>query len=282
VKTAKIIVHCLVQNEGRFIWYAVNSVLPFVDKIMVWDMGSIDGTWEIISSIESDKLEKKRVAAATSPDDLTKVRQLMIETTPKEYTWLMILDGDEIWPEKSIQTITEFARNNPEFESIVIRTHNLVGDIYHTLPWSSGRYQLAGQRGHLNLRFMNLKKISGLHIKRPHGSQGYFDAGEVLVQERDPKKIKFFDFTYHHATHLPRSLVREGDLAVPKRKQKIKYELGSAIPSDEIPEVFFEKNKPALVPDLTVRAPLSFWIISALLTPPRRLKRFLFKGKDGY
>ena len=279
---AKIIVHCLVENEGRFIWYAINSVLPYVDQMMVWDMSSTDGTWEIVNSIESDKIGRRQVPVATSPDDLTTVRQQMIEETGKDFTWLMILDGDEIWPEKSIQTVTEFARNNPEFESIVVRTNNLVGDIYHRLPESAGRYNLAGRTGHLALRFMNLKRISGLHVSRPHGTQGFFDGQEKLVQDRDAKKIKFIDLPYHHATHLPRSLAKIGDLLVPKRKQKLKHEVGEKIRREEIPTVFFIRDHPDIVPNVTSSAPLSFWLKSFVLTPLRRLKRIIIKSPAGY
>lgn len=281
MKEVKIIVHCLVQNEGRFIWYAINSVLPYVDKMMVWDMSSVDGSDEIIKSIASKKIDFRQVPAATSPDDLTKVRQQMIEATPPEYTWIMILDGDEVWPEKSIQTVTDIAREHPEYESIVVRTHNLVGDIYHRLPESSGRYHLAGKTGHLALRLMNQKLIKGLHVSRPHGTQGFFDKEGKLVQERDPEKIKFLDVTYHHATHLPRSLERRADLLVPKRKIKLKYEMGELIPPNQIPEIFF-RPRPSIVPDVTEKAPTSFWIVSALLTVPRRIKRVVLPGKHGY
>ena len=279
---AKIIVHCLVENEGRFIWYAISSILPYVDKIMVWDMSSTDGTWEIISSIGSEKIRPKQVPAATSPDDLTTVRRQMIEKTGKDFTWLMILDGDEIWPEKSIKTITEYARNHSQTESIVVRTNNLVGDIYHRLPESAGRYNLAGRTGHLALRFLNLKQIDGLHVSRPHGTQGFFDSEDRLVQDRDAKKIKFLDLPYHHATHLHRSLARKEDLLVPKRKQKLKYELGEKIPKEEIPTIFFIRDRPDIVPDVIQAAPLSFWLKSFVLTPLRRLKRIIIKSPAGY
>ena len=280
MKKAKIIVHCLTQNEGRLIWYTINSVLPFIDKMMIWDMSSTDGNWEIIKSIKSPKIELNRVGPG-NPDYLTVVRQQMLEATPKDFTWVMILDGDEVWPGKSIKTVTEFAKNSPEYESIVVRTNNLVGDIYHRLPESAGKYHLAGKVGHLALRFMNRKKISGLHVFRPHGLQGYFDGDDRLVQDRDQEKIKFFDVYYHHATHLPRSLARGGDSAVPKRTQKIKYELGEEIETRWIPEVFFAAHHKT-VPNLTKHAPLSFWIISFILTIPRRIKRTIFPGKHGY
>jgi len=279
---AKIIVHCLVENEGRFIWYAINSVLPYVDQMMVWDMGSTDDTWEIVNSIESDKIGRRQVPVATSPDDLTTVRQQMIEETGKDFTWLMILDGDEIWPESSIETVTNFARENPSYESIVVRTNNLVGDIYHRLPESAGRYNLSGHTGHLALRFMNLKQIGGLCVSRPHGTQGFFDSEDRLVQDRDAKKIKFLDLPYHHATHLPRSLAKIGDLLVPKRKQKLKHEVGEKIRREEIPMIFFIKDHPDIVPNVTSSAPLSFWLKSFVLTPLRRLKRIIIKSPAGY
>lgn len=277
-----IIAHCLVQNEGRFIWYALNSILPFVDEIMVWDMGSTDGTWEIINSISAGKLKKKRLPAATNPNDLTRVRQQMIAETTTDWTWLMILDGDEIWPKTSIEKATALAREHPEFESIVVKTNNLVGDIYHRLPQSSGHYELAGRVGHLALRFMNLKLIKGLSVNRPHGTQGFFDSENKLVQDRDPKKIVFVDCTYHHATHLQRSVTRKEDLLVPKRSFKLKYEIGESIPKKQIPEIFFAPGRPAGVPDVTHSASLPFWLIAAIQTIPRRIKRLLFKGKAGY
>lgn len=277
----RIIVHCLVQNEGRFIWYAINSVLPYVDKIMIWDMSSIDGSREIIESIKSSKIEFKEVPPGTL-EGLTKQRQRMLDETSSDYTWIMILDGDEIWPDKPIKVVTDFARSHPEYESIVVRTNNLVGDIFHRLPESAGKYSLAGQVGHLALRFMNSKMIPGLNVQKPHGQQGFYDGDNCLVQNRDQSKIKFIDVYYHHATHLQRSIQRSSDLVVPKRDQKLKHELGEKIPAHQIPEVFFREDRPGTVPDVTLRAPIYFWLISFILTFPRRLKRIFFPGKHGY
>lgn len=277
----KIIVHCVVENEGRFVWYALNSVLPFVDKIMVWDMSSTDGTWGIVRLIKSEKIESKQVDAAISAADLTVVRQQMLAATPAGYTWLMILDGDEIWSKKAIISVTEYARAHPEKESIVVRTHNLVGDIYHRLSDSAGRYHLAGHSGHLNLRLLNLKNIPGLKVDKPHGQQGYFDKTGRLVQDREPSKIVLLNVTYHHATHLARSSSRADDLKVIKRASKFKYALGETIPESEIPEVFF-KPHPKLVPDVTKPASLSFWFKAILLTPLKHLKRLVIKSPSGY
>src|SRR3989344_4886974 len=44
--------HTLVRNEGRFLWFAVMSVINHVDRVLLWDTGSTDQTIEIISEIK--------------------------------------------------------------------------------------------------------------------------------------------------------------------------------------------------------------------------------------
>jgi len=277
---SKIIAHCLVKNEERFIWYALKSALPYVDQVMVWDTGSTDHTVNLISRIKSKKIKFKEVGDVDAVT-LTNMRNLMIRQTPADFTWIMILDGDEVWPDKSIDIAASYCRLHPETESVVVRTHNLVGDIYHRLPESAGGYHLAGQTGHLNLRFMNIKKVTGLHVEKPHGQQGYYDSDGVLIQDRNPQKIKFLDLYYHHASHLPRSVNKASDALVPKRPPKQRCELGESIPRAEIPAVFFEP-RPDLVPDVTAAMSLSFFTKALLLTPFRRMKRILIKARVGY
>lgn len=277
----KIIAHCLVKNEERFIWYSLNSVLPYVDKIMVWDTGSTDKTVRIISSIGRSALGRKIIlkeVGTVDADSFTVMRQKMIEATPNQYTWIMVLDGDEIWPMKAIKKVTDFAKVYPEYESIVVRTRNMVGDIYHRLPESAGKYHLAGRVGHLSLRFMNVKKIKGLRADLPHGQFGYFDEANKLIQDRKPSKIKFIDTYYYHATHLKRSSADGGTI---KRPFKYKFELGTKNQSAELPSVFF-KSHPKIVPDVTGKMPLSYCLKSVVMTPLRRLKRFVIPGRHGY
>lgn len=272
---SKIIAHCLVRNEERFVWYSINSVLPYVDSIYIWDTGSTDKTSEIISTIKSPKVHFLQVGAV-DPSSFTDMRNRMLRETPPEFDWLMILDGDEIWPTNAIATATDFCRKNSEYESIVVRSRNLVGDIYHYLPESAGKYQLLGLVGHLNIRFINLKQIPGLHVDRPHGQQGYFDGQNNLIQNRDPKKIKFLDVYYHHATHLARS---SGDVLVMKRSPKYKYEIGYKI--NNVPEIV-RASRPDIVPDISAPAPVTYWIKAAISTPAKYLKRLILPSPSGY
>jgi hypothetical protein len=51
MRRLKITAHTLVKNEARFVWYSVMSVIEHVDKILLWDTGSTDGTKEILKKI---------------------------------------------------------------------------------------------------------------------------------------------------------------------------------------------------------------------------------------
>ena len=91
----KVIVHFLVKNEDRFIWYSLSSVLPYVDQIMVYDTGSNDKTVDIVRSIKSEKIKIKEVGAVDAYS-FTDIRNQMLRATSSGFDWLMILDGDEV------------------------------------------------------------------------------------------------------------------------------------------------------------------------------------------
>lgn len=274
VATPKIIVHCLVKNEERFIWYSLTSVLPYVDKIMIWDTGSSDKTIDIVKSIKSPKITFKEVGKATLKN-YTSFRQQMLDQTPRGYTWLMILDGDEVWTDQSIKSVTDYARKHPELNSLVVHTYNSIGDIFHKLPESAGRYTLAGAVGHLALRFMNLKTVKGLHVKGVYPLECFVNEEDCPIQDLDPKKIKLLPHHYIHTTHLMRSSSEKLDNEALKRKGKKKTELGIRVAKHDLPKIFWRK-RPTSVPDVTQPAPLSFWIKALFLTLPKRTKRLIF------
>src|SRR3989338_11051585 len=93
----------IVKNEDRFVWYAVNSVLPFVSRFLITDTGSTDKTGQIIKSIKSPKITiftKKNA----SPGLLTKYRQQ--QTDMVKSGWMWIVDADEVYPQKTAEKIT--------------------------------------------------------------------------------------------------------------------------------------------------------------------------------
>ena len=266
--------NCLVRNEERWVWYALSSVINYFDKILVWDTGSTDKTVEIIKTIHDPKIEFLEYGAVTR-ENYPQARQAMLEATAAD--WMFLIDGDEIWRKDDIRKVVEaINKNGDEVESVVVKTINLVGDIYHYQEEEAGKYEIAGRKGHLNLRAMNMK-IPGLHAAGPHGQQGYFDADNKPIQERDPQKILFVPASYFHATHLSRSSKTGKDKEVPTRAQKRKYEIGIPFPKDFVyPEVFY-LPQPEIVSDPWIKMTKMEWFRAAVQTPLKKIRRRLFR-----
>ncbi len=277
MKTNKIIVHCLVKNEENFIWYALQSVLPFVDKIMVWDTGSEDKTVEIIKSIKSPKIDFVEKGSVDSETHTTLRAEMLQKTDKQKYGWLMILDGDEIWGESEILKMIQYA-NEKAPAAVVVRTINFVGDLYHKLSESSGKYEIAGQKGNIAIRLINLS-LKNLKVINPHGGQTYTTSG-IAVQDLPPEQLLFSnDLFYFHTTHLKRSTLDNKTL---KRSFKRKYELGEKVYKKELPKILFQKH-PQIVPDNTEPMNIGVFLHCLLETIPKRFKRRFFPSKkSGY
>lgn len=273
--------HTLVKNEERYLWFAVGSVAPYVDKVLLWDTGSTDNTVKIAKELTKrfpDKIDFKEVGNVDI-NQFTVVRQEMLERTKAD--WFLIVDGDEVWWDEQIKTMVDLIRDKGNsLDSIGCRFYNLVGDIFHFQDESAGKYTIDSRVGHLTIRAVS-RKIKGLHFGKPHGQQGLLDADERLIQDRPPLGRYFIDQkTYLHFTHLKRSA--SGDVNVPKRMPKLKYELGKSFPLDfYYPEVFF-KDKLDIVSSPWFTMDVYFRARSYIETPPRKLKRKLVKSRSGY
>lgn len=276
----EITAHCLVKNEARFVWFSVMSVINHVDRVLLWDTGSTDGTKELIKLIErsSDKVQTRFLKGVT-PEEFTEVRQKMLDET--ETDWFIIVDGDEVWWEKSIKIVAETIRNEGDkLESLISPYYNMVGDIYHYQEQAAGKYKIDSKKGHFNIRAT--KKLSGLFFGKPHGQLGLFDAKGVLIQNRDKKFRKFLIFPYMHFTNVPRASSREKDISVPKRAKKLKYDLGISFPRDfYYPEVFF-RQRPRIVQNSWENRQPNYVLKAALQTPLKKIKRRLILDKVGY
>lgn len=253
----------IVNNEENFIWFAISSVINFVDKILIYDTGSTDKTVEIINELTKkygSKIVFKEVGQV-SGEEFPKLRQKMLEESKSD--WILVLDGDEIWWEDSIKMVVN--KINKEIKGIVVPMVVPVGDIYHLQEEEAGKYNILGKRGHFNLRLLS-KNIPGLHVDLPYGKEGYFDRDNKLIQER--KDIIFLDAPYLHTTHLIRSNLK-------KEPNKFKYELGKQVSSSfKFPEVLY-KPYPAIIPSPWTKISGSSLVKAKLLTPLRKIKRRL-------
>jgi len=278
----RIWAHTIVRNEERYIWYAVMSIIDYVDKVLIWDTGSEDSTLKIIEEIKKarpGKVSFKEVGKV-NPEEFTKVRQKMLDESRCD--WFVLIDGDEVWWEESIKKLTgTIQREGDTLETIVTPTYNIVGDIYHYQEKVAGGYEIDGRRGHFSLRAIN-RNIPGLYLKKPHGTQGFFDKNGILIQERPKKFRKFLNAPYMHFTHMVRSSTKKLDLRVPKRGIKLKYEIGIPFPRDfYYPEVFF-RPRPNIVPAPWQKMSFLFWARALVETPLRKIKRRVIPAKSGY
>ncbi len=295
----KISTHVLVKNEDRFLWYSVMSVIKYVDRIRIWDTGSTDNTLKIIDEIKKTDSAKKldifdyqkvkighfdesKMRNNMMNDSFTAVRQDMLEKTTAE--WFLIVDGDEVWWDESIKNVTTKIRLDPEkYDSLVIPSTNLIGDMYHYQEAKAGRYHLAGRVGHYGLRGVR-RGIKGLHAQGGHGIFGWSDNNNQRIEYHNIKKTLFLDSPYLHATHLKRSSTYDGDRRVFKRVKKNKHELGIPFSKDfYYPEVFF-RDRPSIVPSVWEVPTISYKFRAFFETPLRKIYRrtLLPFKKHGY
>ncbi|HWA51996.1 MAG TPA: glycosyltransferase [Patescibacteria group bacterium] len=264
-----ISINTLVKNEENFLWYSVGSVVNYVDEILLWDTGSTDQTLKIIEEIIKrypHKIHFKQIGRV-DPEEYSGVRQQMLDNSIGD--WVFILDGDEVWWDENIKKISSFINSNKVYESVVVKTYNLIGDMFHFQEENAGMYRFGKRRGHFALRFMN-KNIPGLHVGDVYGKEGFFDGDGLPIQNRDESKIMFFDLAYVHATHLTRSTK---DFEVMQRDKKKKYERGIEFAGDfYFPEVFF-REKPEIVPNNWENTQLGFKVKAYLQTPLKKIKR---------
>lgn len=264
----KIWANTIVHNEENFIWFAVMSVVDWIDKVLVWDTGSTDKTVEIIKEIikeKGDKIEFKEVGLVDK-DEFTKMRQKMLDESKCD--WTLILDGDEVWWEDSIKKVVNLInQKGDEIDAIVVPFYNAVGDIYHYQSRASGKYKLLGRKGHLTIRAIN-KSIPGLHIEGPYGKEGYYNDNGLPIQEGNPERLKFSATPFMHLTHLTRS----------RQSQRInKYKFDYGIPfssSISLPEVF-NKPIPKEVPSPLRRRGMLYEFIARFILPFVTIKRGL-------
>lgn len=266
-------VNTIIKNEEKWIWYALNSILSFVERIIIWDSGSIDKTVEIIKVINDKKIEFKEIGPIKK-EDFGKVRQKMLEQTKSEWVW--ILDGDEVWPKKStLQLIKEIKKASQHIHSFCVRPINFVGDIRFIHPETfTGQtpHGPKGLKGFFSTRIFR-RNIPGLHIAGPYGKESFYSEDNVTLREKK-EHVKYLPEVYYwHMSYLPRSTSRSKDREVMMRVKKRKYEIGRRRPKWlEIPEVFY-LPRPDIVSDPFYKMNNWEYFKAVFQTPLKKLKR---------
>ena len=271
MKKYPVTVHTLVKNEDQFVWYALASVLPFVTDAIIYDTGSTDKTWQIVTYLKNNnpfntslRISQIPVSSASEITSL-RLRQLKETTTP----WFLLVDGDEIWKEKEIIKLLDLTKSLPsQTLAVVNQTREVVGDIWHYLPQQFGKYNFFDKAGHYNIRLMRNYPFS---LEGAYPNESYSINGNSINQIKE--KLSYSDSWYLHASHLKRtSNTKETVLG----RRRYMYSLGKLMPKNEEPEVFFE-NKPNVVDTVYGYRDKLFEIISWLMDYARLVKNLYEK-----
>jgi glycosyltransferase involved in cell wall biosynthesis len=253
--------HMIVRNEEQWVWYAVFSVIDYVDRILIYDTDSTDKTVEIIQKIKSPKIEfyKKGDVAVQRLVDL---RNEQINST--NTSWFMLLDGDEVWPERTIrEAVLSVKKADSKLKGIVVKSRVCLGDLFHYQTEKAGKYRLLGKTGHYNLRFY--KKLPLFHWHGTYPNEAYVNKSGVSLQNQEADLIMLKN-EYWHMTHLTRSKI--------DTHNKRKIEFGISNENTKLPEVFFKPR-----PDIVASPWLTFNCleksVARVMTPVLNLKRNL-------
>ena len=273
---SNLTVHCVIKNEERWIWFAINSILDIAGEVLIYDTGSADKTVEIVKTIKSKKIifeEKGEVNAK----GLTQLRREQLKRTKTE--WFLILDGDEVWMQETKKELIKKIKNTDKSDwGIVVRAWNFVGDVYHYHPESihyHWPYAPKKFKGWANLRVFR-KSVPGLHVKGKYPLEAYCDRDDTPIQNYGQKHLLFLKNRYFHTTYLTRSDTRERDKGVLNRLKKSKMELGFSFPKNfKYPEVFYKKRLNIISSPWEKRSNVESFV-SLVQTPVKEARRRVF------
>lgn len=241
-----ITTHTLIKNEQRWIKPVLLSVIDHVDRMLVWDTGSTDKTVSIINSINSPKISFSQ-KGPVNRSQLIELRNQQIQTT--KTPWFLILDGDEIWPEKNLLQLIKAMKNaQPNTIALVNKTRNCVGDIYHYLPESAGHYQIGPWKGHLNIRA--IRNTPGLKVTGNYPLEVYILNNKPLQDQ--PENLEFVNTWYLHTTHLKRSSWLHSLKVIDRLKKFKLFRQSLKLKSHQLPETLSSQHPRTFKPSRRV------------------------------
>lgn len=234
----KITAHCLIKNEENFIEKSVESVLEFVDKIIIFDTGSIDKTVEIVKKMAGKYPEKIIFEEKGLRDKKghTELRNEMIAKTATD--WFMVLDGDEVWTKRAMSEAVQII-NSEKAECILAPFYLCVGDVYHAY-FKKGSFHMLDRVGNITVRFF--KNVRRIHWVGIYESDSLFDSENKIFFTKE--NSIFLKNKFWHLTHLKRSSVQNDFSSGGTRKNKViptYFILGRKI-REMVPEVFADQS----------------------------------------
>ncbi len=119
MKNAKVCIILPSYNHASFIRQSIESVLnqTYTDyHLIIWDDGSTDQSWEIISEYTDSRIQSFR-----NPLNQTKVMNKVISTISDKYEYIAIHHSDDIWESEKLEKQVAFMEERPEIGAVFTR-----------------------------------------------------------------------------------------------------------------------------------------------------------------
>lgn len=207
----KVIGILLVKNEDINIFHCINSVIEFVDKLIILDNYSIDQTFNILKNFK--KSFKNKI-------DLIRIKKISsshkyIEKYAGKKIWIMKVDGDEVYDKKRLKKFKKkiLANKLQKYWRIYGNSFN-VFLINKRLKIASGFFSPPAKLSSDLFNFNAITKWSNCTIERLH-------YGKIIFKKNyNEKKIYFnknwikSDFRSLHFCFAKRSTINTTDLVI--------------------------------------------------------------------
>src|SRR3954454_13950027 len=118
----RIAAHLGVMDEVELISPAIAHLERIgVDHLLVSDMGSTDGTWEVLEQYRGEHVELLQLSNSDSGEDWDRANLALVRDAPAD--WVLFLDADELWlpPGGSLRACTDLA----EHDVVTVDRHNV-------------------------------------------------------------------------------------------------------------------------------------------------------------
>lgn len=284
-------IHMVVQNEERWVWYALMSVIDYADQLLIFDTGSTDKTVEIIKTIsENPKYKDKIIFEEKGKLDrkaFVKVRDEQVQRTKTDF--FMIVDGDEVHYASVMKKLREVL-DECEVDSAIFPFICCAQDVKHYRDPRNEHYCFEGCEGAYNLRVVSMH-IPGIHCGDAEGIwDGYYDGNGVCIDPGENYRGYYVPGFYLHMSNMLRSADKEKDVGTgwPSNravKYKTRCTWDFAFPEEmAYPEVFYIEH-PDIVHNAWERDPgmerKVMQLLKSLLLIVRRPKKGEFFYEEG-
>lgn len=181
-------VNTLVRNGEPYIAKVLLSVLPYVDRVLVYlDDSCTDDTRVTLRELYSThkNLEVKLFEHPDNMGDLTKIRNQMLEESTEDWVW--IIDDDEVYPKEMVDKVLNALKTSSAYDLLAVRGWFLVGNGMH-------------HRARSKAWIPRIVRREGAVWKRAFSGEMLFNGKKRLWKSEKMRKLS--DIWYYHYSYL--------------------------------------------------------------------------------